>query len=47
MAAVIGLNADTMADRYRAFLAEGIRIAERTRTLDVASYQTAPLQMQG
>jgi hypothetical protein len=30
LAAVRGRNAETSADRYRAFLAEGIRIADRT-----------------
>lgn len=47
MAAVIGLNADNIDDRYRVFLAEGIRIAGRTRALELAPYQTASLQMPG
>jgi hypothetical protein len=34
MAAVIGQNAPTTADRYRAFLTEGMKLAERTKALE-------------
>jgi hypothetical protein len=45
MAATIGKNADTIADRYRAFLAEGVKIAARTKALEAAPQQTTWSQM--
>jgi hypothetical protein len=41
LAAVLGRNAETIADRYRAFLAEGIRIADRTSALVAVSLDDA------
>jgi hypothetical protein len=47
MAALIGRNAGTVADRYRAFLAEGLRIAERTYALEVVPPERPLARMGG
>jgi hypothetical protein len=46
MAAIIGRNAETIAERYRAFLSEGVKIAERTRALEAPPPQPAWSQRQ-
>jgi hypothetical protein len=46
MAAVIGRNADTIEERYRVFLTEGMRITERARALEPLPPEAAWLQAQ-